>query len=375
MRKIKVNVLSPGRFHVCDLSRELAKQGFDVKFYSFVPTRRAMKFGLPRECSVSLTLPMLPFLALERKILPHAQWTHTLCTKAQDVLTAMVMRKCDVCIAMSGSFVYAPKRAKKQGAIFITERGSKHILEQKRILEEEIPANRGKCIVPLQNVKRELACYELADYIAIATEHVERSLLQHDIPRSKIFRNPYGVDVSMFRPLPEVAKTYDVIMVGGWGYRKGCDLIVEALRDSNLKFLHVGSLVDMAFPELPNFTHVNSVDQTQLIHYYNQAKVFVLPSREEGLAMVQAQAIACNLPLIGSRDSGAEDLKKMVSNPEYVTIIEDYTPASVLKAIRLALEQYEHMGDTVYAGDAIKNLTWEAYGERYAAFLRKILER
>lgn len=46
---MKINILSSGRFHVCDLARELARNGHDVKFYSFVPTKRAMKFGLPKE--------------------------------------------------------------------------------------------------------------------------------------------------------------------------------------------------------------------------------------------------------------------------------------------------------------------------------------
>ena len=32
----KINILSPGRFHVLDLARELAKNGYDVKFYSFL---------------------------------------------------------------------------------------------------------------------------------------------------------------------------------------------------------------------------------------------------------------------------------------------------------------------------------------------------
>lgn len=39
---MKINILSPGRFHVLDLARELDKNGFDVKFYSFVPTKRAV---------------------------------------------------------------------------------------------------------------------------------------------------------------------------------------------------------------------------------------------------------------------------------------------------------------------------------------------
>ena len=49
----------------------------------------------------------------------------------------------------------------------------------------------------------------------------------------------------MFKPTLKKNKPYDVIMVGGWSYRKGCDLIIEAMKQMKLKFLHVGSIVDI----------------------------------------------------------------------------------------------------------------------------------
>lgn len=371
---VKINILSPGRFHVCDLARELDKNGFDVKFYSFVPAKRTEKFGLPRRCSASLLWAMAPFLFLERKIFKNKGWAHRLRILVQDYLTGIVMRNCDICIAMSGDFLYAPMRAKKNGSILIYERGSKHIEEQRRVLER-IPSFKDTNPVPEFNYRRELESYKIADYIAIASKHVKESFLPYDFPVERLFQNPYGVDLSMFRPLPNVAKEYDVIMVGGWSYRKGCDLIIEAIKKTGIKFLHVGGIVDLEFPKnIPNMTHVGAVDQTQLINYYNKAKVFLLPSREEGLAMVQAQAVACNLPLVGSYDSGAEDLKNMVANSEYVTIIESYTTEAVIKGIKEGLANYSRLGNTVYAGDAIKNLTWEAYGKRYADFLKTIIK-
>lgn len=368
---MKINIVSPGRFHVCDLARELARNGHDVKFYSFVPTKRAMKFGLPRECSASLILPMAPFLLLSKKIFPKSGWVAKLTTLFQDWLTSVVMRKCDVCIAMSGSFVRTPRKAKKQGAVVIIERGSKHIMEQKRILDA-IPINMGKVTVPYWHIPREIEDYDIADYVAVASQHVVRSMLKYGYPESKLFVNPYGVDLSMFHPIENVEKEYDVIMVGGWGYRKGCDLIVEAIKQTDLRFLHVGGIVDMEFPEDKQFTHVPSVDQKELIHYYNKSKVFVLPSREEGLAMVQAQAIACNLPMVGSKDSGAEDLKSIVEHPEYITIIKDFTPSSLLDGIKTALDQQKMMNGLLYAGNAAELLTWKAYGDRYAEFINKI---
>ena len=89
--------------------------------------------------------------------------------------------------------------------------------------------------------------------------------------------------------------------------------------------------------------------------------------------MVQAQAIACNLPLVGSIDSGAEDLKEMVECPECITIIDKYTPECVKNAIESGLEKYNQLDGKMYAGCAIEKLTWTAYGKRYAKFLKNIV--
>lgn len=366
---MKINILSPGRFHVLDLARELDKNGLDVKFYSFVPTKRAMQFGLPRHCSVSLFYVIAPFLALS-KVFKGAQWTTQLRIWVQDRLTAFIMRKCDIVIAMSGDFIYSPIKAKKQGAIVIIERGSKHILEQKRILES-IPSLKGTKPVPDANVKRELKCYEIADYISVASLHVKRSFLQHNYPENKIFVNPYGVDLSMFYPSNK-EKKYDIIMVGAWSYQKGADLVLDAIRQLKLQFLHVGTLVDVPFVEDEYCHHHDAVNQKELVDYYNQAKVFILPSRQEGLAMVQAQAIACNLSIIGSPDSGAEDLKDIIKGSQYVSLIEDYSIDALKNAISKALKQYESINrEKCYADNAIDDLSWDAYGKRYAQIIRQ----
>lgn len=364
--KTKINILSPGRFHVLDLARELDKNGFDVKFYSFVPTKRAIRYGLPEHCSASIFVLMLPFLAL-CKIFNGSQQIKRLRINVQDYITAWIMRKSDVVIAMSGDFVYAPRRAKEKGALVIYERGSKHILEQKRVMES-IPSNKGVKPIPDVNVKRELESYVIADYIAIASKHVYESFMIHNYPKEKLFVNPYGVELSDFYPDMTRQRNYDVIMVGGWSYRKGCDLIIEAINRTGYSFLHVGGLVDMEFPKMPNFTHHGIVDQKELINYYHQAKVFVLPSREEGLAMVQAQAVACNLPVVGSKDSGAEDLKRFVEQPDNIIIVEEFTAEAVVHALHEAMEQYDKLGLTIYAGTAKEQLTWSSYGKRYTDF-------
>lgn len=88
--------------------------------------------------------------------------------------------------------------------------------------------------------------------------------------------------------------------------------------------------------------------------------------------MVLSQAVACNLPVVASIDTGGPDLKEMVKDPECITIIDSYTPKSVKEAIDKAIEIADNMGDKIYAGDSLSKLTWQAYGERYAAFLNTL---
>lgn len=61
MDKKIVNIASTHRFHLLDLARELAKQGYDVKFYSYVPISRCIKYGLKKENCSSLFWISLPF--------------------------------------------------------------------------------------------------------------------------------------------------------------------------------------------------------------------------------------------------------------------------------------------------------------------------
>ena len=65
----------------------------------------------------------------------------------------------------------------------------------------------------------------------------------------------------------------------------------------------------------------------------------------------------------------------MVEDSQYITLIEDYTPEALIKAMNQAMKNYESLNGKIYAGTAIENLTWEAYGKRYAAFLNSITKK
>ena len=361
---MKINILSSGRFHVLDLARELDDLGYDVRFYSYVPTKRAMKFGLRKECSYSLFFIMLPFLCIAR-LFP---FLNRYVIVMQDYLSAWLMRPCDVLIAMSGNYIYSLKYAKaKFNAKIIIERGSKHILEQKRILED-IPSLKGTRAVPDTHVKREMESYDLCDYITIPSEHVRKSFVERDCPENKLFVNPYGVMFSDFYPMSKESN-YDVIMVGSWCYRKGCDLLIQACEELKLKLLHVGAIADMNFPSSDCLVHVDPVDQFELVKYYAQSKIFVLPSREEGLALVQSQALACGLPIVCSQHTGGRYIANITGLNQWVFEMEVYSVEALKTEIVKALNFCEIKN---VAELELSNLSWKAYGMRYKSFLDKV---
>ena len=375
----KINVFSSGRFHVLDLSRELDKLGYDVRFYSYVPKKRCVKFGLRPECCKSLFWICLPMLAIRRvfSFTPAlSRALNYLDTLYLDFWASLLMRKCDIFIGMSGVSVRTLKTAKRKGAKVLLERGCKHILEQAKILSN-IPVEKKKT-VPKVDIKRELLGYSLADYVVVPSDHARVSFEERGFEKSNLFQNPYGVDVGMFTPtIKSLDKNiYDVIIVGGWSYQKGVDLLAEVcLNILGVKLLHVGAIVDCPLPQHENFTHIDPVNQPLLQNYYAQAKTFALPSRQDGFGLVMVQAIACGLPVVCSKHTGGRDLRSFLSNKKWIVEMQEYNTEALASSIRQALLLYETMPDNVlrnYAGSAINQVTWEAYGKRYDAFIRSL---
>ena len=66
---MKIAIATTGRFHVLDLARELSHLGHDVAFYSILPKRRLIQFGLPMDCHRGWVLICLaPLQLLSRQV-------------------------------------------------------------------------------------------------------------------------------------------------------------------------------------------------------------------------------------------------------------------------------------------------------------------
>jgi alpha-maltose-1-phosphate synthase len=366
-RSLRIAIATSGRFHVCDLARELSALGHEVKFYSLVPPKRTKQFGLPSDCNRWL-LPRVAWVALRARMARTAasrQHAFERLAIAFDNAVSRAIEPCDVFIGMSGMSNRAGVAARQRfGSAVWIERGSRHILSQQEILCR-IP---GAEELSKTSIERELHDYDQADCVSLLSKHCEESFLERGVPSTKLFRNPLGVNLKHFRSTNAPAFPPTVIMTGTWCLRKGCDVLMEAWRKlSGVRLIHVGSVGDYPLPKNEGFTHYDKVNQPELLRFYEQAHVFALASREEGLATVQPQAISCGLRLVCTTRTGGEDLKQFVSEPSCIQVIPPDDPNELAQALTRSIDacKYE-IGTRDRLTDASRQeLSWQGYGRRY----------
>ena len=372
---MRIAIATTGRFHVLDLARELCALGHEVAFYTIVPRARTAKFGLPPASHRSLLVWLLPFVGLQRIAGNRFQGVFDqLLLFLVDHLIAWKLEPCDVFIGMSGlSIACANKARARYGAKVYIERGSRHILSQKQILQELLEKVTTVEQVPAYAVRRELASYSLADTVVVPSQHALDSFTELGFRTEKLFRNPYGVDLAMFHPttLKEKGRS-TLIYVGTWSYQKGVDLLVEALstiRDVDL--LHIGAIGDAPFPQSANFKHVEPVPQWNLRDYYAQAEVFVLASRQDGYGLVLAQALACGLPLVCSDRTGGTDLRELLSDTPWISVFPHWDSEALRRAIQEMIPRAKELhGRRDLLEHSRDSLSWKAYALRYDQHIR-----
>jgi glycosyltransferase involved in cell wall biosynthesis len=372
---LRVAIATAGRFHVFDLARELHALGYHVTLYSYVPRRRARRYGIEDECYVGL----LPFAALAlicqrlaRRYFPRAaEW---FLYKSLNWAVRIRLRPCNVFVCMSGIYVEAARHAKREfNAKVWIERGSQHILSQDEILRGIAGAERPSALT----IKRELEGYDMADRIVVPSKHVEDSFRRDPSAFAKLFRNPLGVDLDAF-PLREPRQTHQpftLLFVGNWSLRKGCDLLTKAVANvPDVRLLHVGPVSDARFPGDGRFVHVDTVSQTALPQYYAQADALVLSSREDGFGMVILQALAAGLPVICTDRTGGPDLAYTPSLAERITIVPAGNAAALAAAIEALRKRLTSGGGLPPLTQMDRQqLSWTSYALRYSDELRRTI--
>lgn len=369
--RLRIAVFTTGRFHLLDLARELAARGHRVRFYTMVPPWRTRRFGLPAECHRWLLPAVAPQFVAARAA-RGTRWSvsaERALLEAYDRVGARSVSRCDLFVGISGACnrVGAAVRQRYGTRVWI-ERGSRHILSQKAILDAIPGADR----VASYSVRREEADYAAADVVSVLSQHCAESFREYGFPSDRLVCTTPGVDLRMFPPtVAPPADPPTVVMAGVWSLQKGCDVLTAAWRMlPGVRLLHVGRVGDCPLPTDPGFEHRPAVDQTELAGVYAQAQVFALASRQEGLATVLPQALACGLRVVCTDRTGGADLVSFMSDPTAVRVVPTNDPVALADGLRAALaDARADTGLRDRLGSGRVGLSWAAYAERYEANL------
>ena len=208
-------------------------------------------------------------------------------------------------------------RKRNKNVINILEEVNTHVLFQNEILREELCRIGIKSCFETKGFSRQLRAYELADYILCPSKFVARSFINKGFPNKKLIVNNFG---RTFKTQPFIWKNeeeFKLLYVGQLHYRKGIRYAIEAFKKikyKKKKFYLVGPITGPTGIDLNSLPkdifYLGVLKGSQLREIYNSVSAFVLPSLEEGLALVQGEALNASLPLITTKNTGGEDLIK-----------------------------------------------------------------
>jgi glycosyltransferase involved in cell wall biosynthesis len=327
---LKVDIVVQGRFHAFALGRALRALGHDVLIHTNYPASVVERFGVPAACV--------------RSFLPHGLLTRAVSkvgSNAQNLTVPMIHQQfgrwaaksvrpdADLIYGFSGvmeELLLTPRPHADQRRVLV--RGSAHIREQARLLEEERVRSGVNIDRPhFWIINREEREYELADRIAVLSTFAAESFARV-APNllDKVFTNPLGVDLTRFdakgdsigerRARILAGQPLQVLTIGTFSHRKGIIDLIEVAKSMRprLGFHFVGDFpAESSSLRRAAGNHIKlsaRVPEEKLPAIYASADVFLFPTIEDGFAAVLLQAAACGLPIIATTNSSAPDIVK-----------------------------------------------------------------
>jgi len=378
-------VISCGtKFHSDHVGYQLQKYGILKKVITSHPPAKYLNRVKLRRQNITFLPPLFVIPYLLKKI----PWVGNFLSRLVDYrlppifdfMASWFISDANVTITWSWAGLYTMRKMRAKNGITILEESGSCNAYQNELLEKEYETLGLKFTsrTPAYIVKREMIEATEADHILCPSNYVAESFIMKGIDRSKFTVIPYGVNLDNFKPLSKVNSTFTVLFVGTIGVRKGLIYLLKSLEilknEIDIKCLLVGPVEDEFRPVLQEFSHLyihlGKMSQIQLAKVYNQATVFVFPSLDEGMALVQLEAMACGLPIITTSNAGGESV---IRDGIEGFIVPARSPEAIADKIRI-LSSNETLRASM-AENAIKQankFTWDAYGEKLNKFIQQL---
>ncbi|MDB4985581.1 MAG: hypothetical protein JWN04_759 [Myxococcaceae bacterium] len=381
---IRVSIVTGGRFHAFHLARELAHRNVLHRLIVSDLRSRAVTAGVPGE----LVHPCLWGFATERIVrrLSAAGATHAAPTlnRAMSWAASRELGQPTLVHGWAGYSLPSFNTAKKRGLRCVVERSSAHYLAQMELLREEHDRVGFPFRLASWSAHPDVDEYDLADAICVPSKFAMRTFLERGFPQEKLIYAPLGASLEHFSPGTKRDDSFRVMYAGSLSIQKGLHHLVAAFRIASLNNAEL-CLAGTSTAETEHLLrnsprHVRRVGQLNevaLADLYRQSSVFVLPSVHDGFGMVLAQALASGLPIIGTRNTGAEDLLQLTGerNPTRDDNIDEYpagyvvpirSPGAIARVLVDLATKPELLNSKQQAARSarVSGLSWSDYGAR-----------
>lgn len=303
----------------------------------------------------------------------------------QSTVPSSLIKESDVVIGFDTSARRISKRTKDLGKLFVLDQSIGHPRSLRATLNNlderypewsELRERKSDREIELEEEE-----HQTADLIVAPSHFVARTLVENGVAPEKIRVNPFGTDTMHFTPIGKAERTKQTtfLFLGSFTSRKGVPILLEAWRrlkttKARLILAGTGRIPDGVSRELPTGVSVlGPIKRSALPALFSKANVFVFPSLFEGLALVQVEAAACGLPIIGTTASGAEDI---VESERTGLIV----PAGDVDALARAIDRLIRNPQEVdamhqAARERARQWDWSGYGDRWAELVSELVSR
>ena len=390
---MKVITSSLGTFHILEQAIQLQKKGALEKFITGIPSILIQGKQIPKKKITSIWQSFLIAYAHSKinTILNSSSSSRLLELTHNDFsrrLAKKITNGTELFIGGSSFCSHAIEKAKSMNIKTVVDHGSLHEtydLKQMMIEKDKygfkISGNSKHSWLRQKEDKE----FQLADHIFVTSEVAKSTFVEEGIPSSKVIVNNLGVSLSKFKRSEKLDNKFRVLYCGNVIPRKGIHYLLKSFKKLNLpnsELLIIGSLnilsKDNNFKKyLSKFNQENIIfkgviSSHQLSEYFSQCSVMVLPSLSDGFGRVINQAMACELPVIVSNQTGAADL---IINGVNGLITKARDVDALSKALEfhyLNKEESKRMGKNGF--NSIKGkYTWDNYGEQLERIIKTII--
>ncbi|MEM9885170.1 MAG: glycosyltransferase family 4 protein [Bacteroidota bacterium] len=393
---MKVVVSQPNKQYCNDLLLALHQHGYLEQFYTLFASNKntfAQKL-LPNRFKGELRKRNFPGIPADRishfpdLLVYHKLFTSDIESKIKksfkrfDQAVAGAISKVDYDIALSyeNANLHTFQAAKQQGKITVLDLAQVHhntIADINDIVPLEKGLTREKMRY-MNALKDEALAY--TDYVLTLSSFARDTMMEQGVAPERLYTANLGINPELFTSKKAWNQNQKIqfLFVGTMTYRKGLDILLRAFHElhlPNVELILVGPMADAADQMQQyegSYTYIPFLHHEALVHYYQQADVFIFPSYLDSWAQTVVEAMACGTPAIVTEHTGAKDAVQQGGG--FVIPINDV--AALKEKILYFVEQPKEIERIGRAATKIaQQYTWVNYHRKIVAIMEEINAR